>query len=240
MSNQVQLYLGDNIEHLCKFSDKQFYAAICDPPYGIGESPEKIASRGRVHGKGEFLLTDYGDFDWDSQPASIEAINHIRRTSNVQAIFGGNYFELPPTPCWLIWDKLNSGDFADCEIAWTNLPRAIRIFRHRWNGMIRASEQGKRFHPTQKPVALMRWVIEQLRLPAGATILDPYMGSGPVGVAAVQLGYKYVGIEKDERYFNVAAKRIADASRAAQRLPKQLTGTPTDFADLPMFSMETA
>ena len=230
-----ELIQGDCEDILSTFADKSIAAAIIDPPYGIGESREKIMSRGRVHGSNGLLLTDYGDFDWDSKPASPEALAHIRRITKTQAIFGGNYFDLPPTNCWLIWDKLNSGDFADGEMAWTNLDRAVRIFRHRWNGMIRASEQGKRFHPTQKPVALMRWVIEQLHIPAGATILDAYMGSGPVGVAAIQLGYNYIGIEKDERYFQIAKRRIEDASRAAQGLPKVLQGKSTDTAGLPMF-----
>lgn len=235
MSN-IELYLGDNIERLSIFADKQFYAAICDPPYGIGESPKTVMRRGNLA-----KPTDYGDFSWDELPAEPDTIAHIRRVSKTQAIFGGNYFELPPTNCWLIWDKLNGeNDFADCEMAWTNQPGAIRIFRHMWNGFLRASEREQRVHPAQKPVALMRWVIEQLRIPVGATILDPYMGSGPVGVAAVQLGYKYVGIEKDERYFDVAAKRISDASRAAQGLSKQLTGAPQDYENLPMFNMASA
>lgn len=226
---QVELYCGDNMRWLPTMADKSIYAAIIDPPYGIG-------LRGRIGSTNNAQVTDYGFIDWDQEPADPEAIAHIKRVSEVQAIWGGNYFELPPTSCWLIWDKLNSGDFADCEMAWTNQDRAIRIFRHRWNGMIRASEQGKRFHPTQKPVALMKWCIEQLRIPAGATILDPYMGSGPVGVAAVSMGYDYVGIEKDERYFDIACKRITDARRAAEGLPKQLRGAVTDYADSPLFA----
>jgi hypothetical protein len=181
--------------------------------------------------------TDYGDFDWDQEPADPQAIAHVLRITQVQAIFGGNYFALPPTSCWLIWDKLNGKtDFADCELAWTNLDRAVRIFRHRWHGMLRDSEKEKRFHPTQKPVALMKWVIEQLRIPEGATILDAYMGCGPVGVAAVSMGYNYIGIERDARYFDIAVKRITDARRAAEGLPKQLAGRVEDYADSPLFS----
>jgi site-specific DNA-methyltransferase (adenine-specific)/modification methylase len=113
----------------------------------------------------------------------------------------------------LIWDKQNTGDFADCELAWTNLPKAVRIFRHLWNGMIRAGEEKgqQRVHPTQKPIAVMQWCIEQAGMPE--TILDPFMGSGTTGVAAVRLGRKFIGIEREPRYFDIAIERITNAQR---------------------------
>lgn len=141
----------------------------------------------------------------------------------------------------MIWDKQEhggSGDFSEAEIAWCNKGKAIKIFRHMWLGVQRASEVGeKRLHDTQKPVELMKWCIRQLRLPAGATICDPYMGSGTTLVAALDLGYKVIGIEIVESIFNVATKRIADASRAAAGKPKQLTGHPSDLDGAPLFSM---
>jgi DNA modification methylase len=230
-----ELYLGDCLPRLEKFNDKEFDAVICDPPYGIGESRKTVMRRGHLA-----KPTDYGDFDWDETPADPNAIYHIQRVAKRQVIWGGNYFELPPSNCWFIWDKLNGeNDFADCEMAWTNLPGATRVFRHMWNGFLRASERNKRVHPAQKPVALMRWVLGRLGLSAGATILDPYMGSGPVGVEALQMGCKYIGIEKDERYFDIALKRIIDAARATAGLPKQLTGEPIDLSTMPLWAEVT-
>jgi DNA methylase len=114
----------------------------------------------------------------------------------VQVWWGGNYYadHLPASPCWLVWDKETNGHFADCELAWTNQARAARLFTHRWNGMLRASEHGRRWHPTQKPVALMGWVLETL---AGAAevILDPFLGSGPVLLAGEQRGHTVYGVE---------------------------------------------
>jgi hypothetical protein len=129
-------------------------------------------------------------------------------------IWGGNYFALPPASKWLVWDKINSGDFADCELAWTNLGGAVRMFRHMWNGMLRDSERGSpRVHPTQKPVALMRWCVEQAK---AKNVLDPFMGSGSTGVACVGMGVRFVGIEADERYFTTACRRIEDEQRQSR------------------------
>jgi site-specific DNA-methyltransferase (adenine-specific)/modification methylase len=131
--------------------------------------------------------------------------------SRHQIIFGGNYFDgLGPTTCWLIWDKQNGeNDFADCEMAWTNLSKAVRRIYWRWNGMIRKGDD-VREHPTQKPIGVMEWCIQHL--PADAnTILDPFMGSGTTGVACVNLGRKFTGIELDPQYFDVACRRIEEA-----------------------------
>ena len=180
-------------------------AVITDPPYGINENSKKVASRvNKADAK------DYGHFDWDKRPPPTALIDALRQMSDWQAFFGGNYFVLPPTSCWLVWDKLNSGDFADCELAWTNWPKAVRKFQWRWNGMIRQGNEA-RFHPTQKPLEVMKWVISLC--PKAETILDPFMGSGTTGVAAIQLGRKFIGIERERKYFDIAAERIANAQR---------------------------
>ena len=98
--SEVELYLGDNLDYLPRFTDKSIAAAIIDPPYGIGECRDRVMSRSVLT-----KPTDYGDFDWDQVPASPEALAHIRRVTEIQPIFGWNYFELPPTSFWLIWDK---------------------------------------------------------------------------------------------------------------------------------------
>jgi DNA modification methylase len=186
-------------------------AVVTDPPYGIGESGRKVRSRGTSSDRvRRMTVTDYGDFEWDNKPASSEVIALIRSCSKWQIIFGGNFFSLPPTSCWLVWDKLNTGDFADCELAWTNLPKAVRRIQYHWNGCMREERDVPREHPTQKPIGVMRWAIEHLPLPIDI-IVDPYAGSGTTGVACVKLARKFIGIEIDPKYFDIACRRIEEA-----------------------------
>lgn len=201
------LYLGDCSEILSDLSKVD--AVITDPPYGINENSKKVASRGKLAAP-----KDYGEFDWDKTPPPDALIELIRTKGQFQAFFGGNYFTLPPTSCWLVWDKLNgTNDFADCELAWTNWPKAVRRLQWRWNGMIRQGNE-ERYHPTQKPLEVMKWVIELC--PKSETVLDPFMGSGTTGVAAVQLGRKFIGIEREPKYFDIACKRIEQAVAQGQ------------------------
>lgn len=203
----AELWLGDCAAALPLVGKVD--ALITDPPYGINENSKKVASRGKMAAP-----KDYGQFDWDKEPPAPELIDQLRAMSTWQALFGGNYFHLPPTSCWLVWDKLNgSNDFADCELAWTNWPKAVRRIQWRWNGMIRQGGED-RFHPTQKPLEVMKWIIDLC--PKAETVFDPYMGSGTTGVAAIQLGRKFIGIERDERYFEIACKRIERAVAQGQ------------------------
>lgn len=179
-------------------------AVVTDPPYGIGESNEKNMSRGTLAAP-----KDYGSYDWDKEPPAQEVIDLMRTISKHQIIFGGNYFHLPPTSCWLVWDKQNGdNDFADCELAWTNLKKAVRRVYWRWNGMIRKGDD-VREHPTQKPLGVMSWCLTHV--PTARTILDPFMGSGTTGVACVKAGRTFIGIELDEGYFDLACDRIRKA-----------------------------
>jgi len=201
------LYLGDCMDILPALPKVD--AVITDPPYGINENSKKVASRGKLAAP-----KNYGDFDWDKAPPPDALIELIRAKGQHQAFFGGNYFTLPPTSCWLVWDKLNgNNDFADCELLWTNWPKAVRRLQWRWNGMIRQGNE-ERYHPTQKPLEVMKWVIELC--PKAETILDPFMGSGTTGVAAMQLGRSFIGIEREERYFQIACERIANAVAQGQ------------------------
>jgi len=201
------LYLGDCMDILPTLDKVD--AVITDPPYGINENSKKVASRGKLAAP-----KDYGAFDWDKAPPTDVLIELIRTKGQFQAFFGGNYFTLPPTSCWLIWDKLNgNNDFADCEMAWTNWPKAVRRLQWRWHGMIRQGND-ERYHPTQKPLEVMKWVIELC--PKSETILDPFMGSGTTGVAAIQLGRKFIGIERELKYFDIACKRIEQAVAQGQ------------------------
>lgn len=183
-------------------------AVVTDPPYGIGEAKKNHKSRDRFAVK-----RNYEAEDWDDQPAPKEAIDAMLQISKKQVIFGGNYFHLPPTKCWLVWDKKNgASDFADCELAWTNLDKAVRRIEWMWNGMIRQGEDKERFHPTQKPIEVMAWCIRHLPKDT-EVILDPYMGSGTTGVAAVKEGKKFIGIEYSRKYFAIARRRIERAQQ---------------------------
>ena len=152
---------------------------------------------------------DYGQYEWDKLPPSQDYFDEIFRISKNQIIFGGNFFPLPPSPCWLVWDKLRSGDFADCELAWTSFPSAVRRFRYKWNGMLQQdmARKEKRTHPTQKPLKLMEWCLLKYSKP-GDLILDPFMGSGPVIEAAAKLGHPYIGIDIYPNYCEMAQARL--------------------------------
>ena len=154
------LYLADCSEVLPLGSPVDLL--LTDPPYGIGEAAKNHKSRNRMQGGKPIISPDYGQDEWDDAPPEAHQIASCVASAGNAIIWGGNYFGLPAASKWLVWDKENSGDFADCELAWTNLPGAVRIFRHMWNGMLRASERNApRVHPTQKPILLMEWCISQ-------------------------------------------------------------------------------
>lgn len=202
-------------------------AVVTDPPYGIKEAAGKNASRSkpmrghevRMPGK-TITATDYGDKRWDDAPVSPELMETVIASGKSSIIFGGNYYALPATSCWLVWDKVNGdSDFADCELAWTNMPKAVRRIKFMWNGMFRQNGEPRGDHPTQKPVEVMRWCIGHL--PSNAvSILDPFMGSGTTGVAAVMMGRKFIGIEREPEFFEIACRRV----REAYRQPDMLVG----------------
>lgn len=172
------------------------WAILTDPPYGIGMDGGKV---GR---------SEYEKKGWD---ASAPDISWIIQSGHPAIVWGGNYFEVPPSDKWLVWDKKNDPTtFADCELAWTNVQGAVRVFRWLWSGPYQQKRE-QRWHPTQKPVALMEWCLGFL--PNAATILDPFAGSGSTGVACVNMGRRFVGIERDPDYFDIMCRRIDEAMR---------------------------
>jgi site-specific DNA-methyltransferase (adenine-specific) len=200
-----RLILGDCLEVMPTLEPVD--ACVTDSPYGIGFA----------HGGGGGKLARSTAFAGvaiagDDQPFDPGPILSLAVPS---ILWGGNHFanRLPPSQAWLTWDKRcanHSNDQADCEMAWTNLGFPARMFRHVWNGMRRGPESTTpRVHPTQKPVALMEWCLGFL--PNAQTILDPFMGSAPTGVACVNLGRKFIGIELEPKYFDIACKRIEEA-----------------------------
>jgi DNA modification methylase len=168
---------------------------LTDPPYGIGINKSHRLATSRGHG-GE---------TWDDKPVPQWLMLMLHDWAKDLIVWGGNYYTMGPARCFLIWDKQNDGrDFADCEMAWTNIDAVARIFRKRPMNM-----DGGKEHPTQKPVKLMEWCIQHA--PNPATVCDPFMGSGTTGVACAHMGLQFVGIERERKYFDIACRRIEQA-----------------------------
>jgi site-specific DNA-methyltransferase (adenine-specific)/modification methylase len=206
------LYQGDCTVILPQLPD--FDLILTDPPYGIGEAAGKNKSRTKAA-----KATDYGCDEWDNAPPEFWVFLLMSAKSTNAIFWGGNYFGLPASPCWLVWDKNNgANDFADCELAWTNLEKAVRMIKHRWNGMLQQNmkQKEKRVHPTQKPLPVMEWCLSHV--PNAKTVCDPFMGSGTTGMACARKGLNFVGIEREAKYFDIACERITEAYRTKPRL----------------------
>lgn len=219
----VELIYGDCLDVLPRLSRR--LNVVTDPPYGIALDTETSTQRGRqVFGR---IVGDTEVFD----PSPFMGFPDV-------ILWGCNNYchAIPPhTGQWYFWDKVTrnglSVRIAEGEFCWHKRGTKPRAFRHLWSGAYRDSETGNMSeHPTQKPVALMRWCLEQMRLPPGSTILDPYMGSGTTGVAAIQLGYKFIGIEIDAGYFAIARRRIDEARGVGSLFPPK--EAPDLFAEV--------
>lgn len=188
--------------------DKSIDLVLTDPPYGIGEAKGKNRSRGKMA-----ISKDYGVSEWDDKPIDQVLINQIIHKGKHSIIFGGNFYCLPPSSCWLVWDKDNGDtDFADCELAWTNFDTAVRKYLWRWNGMLQEPNNPKDFrcHPTQKPTGLFSAILADYSK-VQDLILDPFLGSGTTAYCAKKLGRKCIGIEIEEKYCEISAKRCSQS-----------------------------
>lgn len=194
------LYLGDCLDVLPTLGEVD--AVVTDPPYGIS-ADKSAASAGGEHG-----WRFYGHTDWDACRIDREVMDLVVGAAPHQIIWGGNYYTdvLPPTMQWLVWNKgQREFSLADFEMAWSSQWRASRMIDY---PRARALHDGKE-HPTQKPVVVMQWCIELL--PADCrVILDPFMGSGTTGVACLRLGRKFIGVEINPDYFDIALRRIRE------------------------------
>ena len=204
-----EVYLEDCTEALKRFNDNHFDLAIVDPPYGIN-----VAKTGKVGGNNAGRAKDYGAKEWDKQPPNDEYFRQLFRVSKNQIVWGANHFisKMPfDSSCWIVWDKDNSGNFADCELAWTSFDTAVRKFQWRWNGMLQQNMKDKeiRIHPTQKPVALYDWILQNYAK-EGDLILDTHLGSGSSRIAAYKGGFNFVGFEIDADYYEKSKKRFND------------------------------
>jgi site-specific DNA-methyltransferase (adenine-specific) len=192
-------------------------AVVTDPPYGIAG----VWKGGKGHGWGRASAAGELRNSWDDE-IPHDVVTALAGMGCPSIIWGGNYFDLPPSRCWLVWNKPERNfTLADAELAWTNIDAVVRVFD------APRSDVGRE-HPTQKPLALMRWCVAKLQ--NAQTILDPFMGSGTTGVAAVKLGRRFIGIEREPKYFGIACRRIEAAYaqpdlfvRAPEPKPEQLS-----------------
>lgn len=206
----AETYNIDCMEYMKTLPDKAFDLAVVDPPYGIGEDGSKSKTRGTRRWPGK----DYRPFaGGDKEPPSAEYFQELFRVSRNQVIFGANHFIsrfARDASCWIVWDKQNgASDFADCELAWASFPCAVRKFEFKWNGFQQGDMRHKelRIHPTQKPVALYKWIYHRFAK-EGDRILDTHLGSGSSRIAAYDLGLDFVGCELDPVYFKLQEERF--------------------------------
>jgi len=189
------VHLCDCMEFMRSVPDKYYELAIVDPPYGLDAG-------NMTGGAGKNKQWDKGK-DWDKQIPSDLYFHELQRISQNQIIWGGNYFNLPPTKCFLIWDKKNDGrDFAECELAWTSFDMVARMYRMRPMNM-----DGGKIHPTQKPIALYKWLLTNYAK-QGDKIFDSHVGSGSIRIACYDMGFDFTGCEIDEDYWNTQERRF--------------------------------
>jgi len=206
-SPRIELLNVDCMEYMAGCEDNQFDLAIVDPPYGIG-----IAKNGSIGGNNLAETNDYGTKGWDAHAPKDEYFYELIRVSKNQIIWGANHFisRMPlNSSCWIVWNKDNSGNFADCELAYTSFQTAVRMFQFRWNGMLQGDMKNKevRIHPTQKPTALYKWLLTNYAHP-GDKILDTHSGGLSIGIACLDKGFDLTACELDKDYFDASIKRL--------------------------------
>jgi len=194
----IQIFLGDCREILPQLPKVDL--VLTDPPYGIGDKWQ--GGFGEKHGWGKAHKDKEARNAWDRSPPTAATIREIRDKGRMVIIWGGNYFDLPQSRCWLVWNKPERGfTLAEAELAWTNADNVIRVFD------CNRSDTG-RIHPTQKPLELMKWCLSLSWSKNCLTVIDPFMGSGTTLRAAKDLGRKAIGIEIEERYVEIAIRRL--------------------------------
>ena len=201
----IDLRHVDCMEYLATCEDNAFELAIVDPPYGLGHSEVVMHSRNKLAKAKKYKAFAGGD---ESAPCE-QYFLELERVSKNQILWGANHYRARESSCWIVWDKQNSGDFADAELAYTSFKTAVRVFRFMWNGMLQGDMKNKekRIHPTQKPVKLYEWLLMNYAK-EGDRILDTHLGSGSIAIACHNLGFDLVGCELDEEYYNAACERL--------------------------------
>lgn len=207
-----KIYLGDCLELMKQIPDKSIDLVLTDPPYWISADKNMKKQANTKYWNGAAYKKDYWDTDRDSEIPSKEYFNEILRVSKNAIIFWWNYFieNLNNSSCWIVWDKNNwDNNFADCELAWTNFKSAVRMYKYTRNWMLQEDMSNKevREHPTQKPVALFKRILENYSEP-WMTILDPFLWSWTTAIACKQMWRNFIGIEKEKKYVDIANKRL--------------------------------
>ncbi len=194
ITDKIRITNEDNMELMARYPDNYFDLAIVDPPYGIGAGKGVGVTRGK---KNQYTVKD-----WDSSIPEKDYWNELWRVSKNQIVWGGNYMTdfLKPSRGWIYWQKIMGGNYADGELAWTSFDRNLKEFTKR-------SDQGNRFHPTQKPVKLYEWLLMNYAK-EGDKILDTHLGSGSIAISCHNLGFELTACELDKDYYEAAIKRI--------------------------------
>lgn len=196
----VTIYHGDCRDILEEWEGLRthpFDLLLTDPPYGIW-GHDAVSRHDAANG-----WAQYGALEWDKEPVDAQTLGRCIAACWQACVWGGNYFSLPPTSGWLVWDKgQREFSLADGELAWTSEQRALRIFSYARGSALRDGKQ----HPTQKPQALIAWCFSQF--PKARTVFDPFLGSGTTLVEAKRIGLVGVGVEREERYCEIAANRL--------------------------------
>jgi site-specific DNA-methyltransferase (adenine-specific) len=199
VTDKITITNEDNMELMARYPDNYFELAIVDPPYGIGASEMTMGSgKNKKYKKGK---------NWDSETPNEIYFKELKRVSQNQIIWGGNYFNLPLTKSWIFWDKGINGDcdFADGELAWTSFNKVLRIAPIRYKGFLGADLE--RIHPTQKPIKLYKWLLDKYAK-QGDKILDTHLGSGSIAIACHDYGFELTACELDSEYYEKAVQRI--------------------------------
>lgn len=209
ITDKIELTNEDNMQLMARYPDKYFDLAIVDPPYGIGENGDKNHTRSAI-AKSKNYKSFAGN---DASAPNDEYFRELIRVSKNQIIWGANHFisKIPfNSSCWIVWNKENgNNDFADCELAWSSFKTSVRKFDFKWHGMLQGDMQNKeiRIHPTQKPVALYKWLLDKYAK-EGDKILDTHLGSMSIAIACHDYGYELTGCELDKEYYDKGVKRV--------------------------------
>jgi site-specific DNA-methyltransferase (adenine-specific) len=228
ITDKITITNEDNMLLMARYPDNYFDLAIVDPPYGInatkmqmgsnpnrkedgqypGESTASKLRKGRLNSGGGKLknrLLNTSNFDWDNEKPSKEYFDELFRVSKNQIIWGGNYFDLPPTRCFIVWNKNQPWDnFSQAELAWTSFDKPAKLFTHSNRG---GSNEETKIHPTQKPIYLYNYCLKHFT-EQGNKILDTHLGSGSIGIAIHDYGFELTACELDVEYYNKAIERI--------------------------------
>ena len=209
VTDKITITNEDNMLLMARYPYKHFDLAIVDPPYGIN------MDGGNIGGNNATKATNYTKKDWDISAPNKDYFIELKRVSKNVIIWGANHFieNIPKSnsSCWIVWNKENSGNFADCELAYTNFYTAVRMFSFRWNGMLQGDMKNKetRIHPTQKPAALYKWLLDKYSK-QGDKILDTHLGSGSIAIACHDYNFELTACELDKEYYDKAIQRITN------------------------------